>query len=106
MIIPIIPGIHIAVKDAVLNGELLEMTDWHSSCGTKHCRAGWVVKLAGKAGKALETKTSTEFAAMMIYKKSSPIRVAPTKFYTSNEESLKDILLCAELEEKSQTENH
>ena len=77
------------------------MSDWHT-CETTHCRAGWVVHLAGEKGRELEKETGTCFAAMMIYKYSSHIRVSPTKFYLSNEESIADMKRCAELEKESQ----
>ena len=51
--------------------------------------------LAGDAGKALESKTSTLFAAMQIYKASSPIQVSPTRFFESNEIAMKDMERCA-----------
>jgi hypothetical protein len=54
--------------------------------------------LAGEAGRALEEKTSTEFAAMQIYKASSPIRVSPARFYDSDEAAREDIERCAKLE--------
>jgi len=41
------------------------MGAWHT-CDTTHCRAGWVTMIAGKEGKELEEKTSTQFAAMQI----------------------------------------
>ncbi|APZ82918.1 hypothetical protein [Flavobacterium phage FL-1] len=64
-----------------------------------NCRAGWVVQLAGKAGKELELKTSTLFAAQQIYFKSCPkINVSPTRFYESNEIALKDMERCAKEE--------
>tara|TARA_R110002020_G_scaffold154258_4_gene333841 strand:- start:52 stop:333 length:282 start_codon:yes stop_codon:yes gene_type:complete len=75
----------------------LEMDDWHT-CDTTHCRAGWIVVLAGEKGKELEKKTSTCFAAMQIYKESSEIKVPPKKFFATNEESMEDIKRCAELE--------
>jgi len=64
------------------------------------------VHKAGEAGYALEAKTSTLFAAMMIYKKSSPIHVPPTRFYGSNDEAMKDMVRCAndEKELQQQTE--
>ena len=73
------------------------MSAWHT-CETTHCRAGWVVTLAGEKGKELEKKTSTLFAAMMIYKESSPIRVLPARFFDSNIKAMDDIKRCAELE--------
>ncbi len=81
--------------------ESLDMSTWHS-CETTHCRAGWVVQLAGEAGKKLEEQTSTLFAAQQIYYKSSPnIGVSPTRFYESNEVALKDIERCAKEEIES-----
>ncbi len=73
------------------------MGSWHT-CDTTHCRAGWVVHLAGEEGCKLEKRTSTLFAAMQIYKKSSGIKVSPTRFFESNEVAMKDIKRCAELE--------
>ena len=75
----------------------LNMSDWHT-CETTHCRAGWVVHLAGEAGYKLEQQTSTEFAAMQIYKASSKIRVSPAKFYLDDNDSLRDMRRCAEIE--------
>ena len=80
------------------------MSQWHT-CGTTHCRAGWITTLAGEAGLALEDQTSTEFAAMLIYKASSDIRVPPTRFYDTNEASLIDIKRCADLELKESKES-
>ena len=76
------------------------MDVWHT-CDTTHCRAGWITTLAGPAGKALEEATSTEFAAMQIYKASSPIRVSPVRFYETNEVAMADILRCAKEEEEA-----
>lgn len=75
--VPIIEGIHKKVLDAVSNTGSLDMSRWHS-CETTHCRAGWVVTLAGEEGKKLEDKTTTAFAAMQIYHASSPIKVSAT----------------------------
>ncbi|MCX6217691.1 hypothetical protein [Spirosoma sp.] len=77
------------------------MSTWHT-CETTHCRAGWVVALAGKEGQKLESKTSTLFAAMQIYHKSSPqIKVSPMRFFESNEVAMRDMERCAELEKKA-----
>ena len=73
------------------------MGEWHS-CDTTHCRAGWVVFLAGEAGMELEKEVGTPHAALMIYKASSPIRVSPTRFYESNDKAMADIKRCAEEE--------
>ncbi len=75
------------------------MATWHT-CDTTHCRAGWVVHLAGDAGKKLEQHTSTQFAAMAIYKASSPIRVSPPRFFETNEVAMADMERCAKEEEE------
>ena len=73
------------------------MDTWHT-CDTTHCRAGWVEVLGGKEGTELAEKTSTLFAAMQIYKASSPIRVSPVHFFETNEKAMEDIKRCAEEE--------
>jgi hypothetical protein len=73
------------------------MSAWHT-CETTHCRAGWVVTLAGKEGKALENETSTIFAAMQIYHKSSDIKVSPPRFFETNDQAMEDMKRCAALE--------
>lgn len=83
------------------------MSDWHKDnsvdengayCGTTHCRAGWIVALAGKAGRDLELATTPIFAAMMIVKESSDIKISPPRYFESNDVALADIKRCAELE--------
>ena len=67
------------------------MSSWHT-CGTTHCRAGWVVTLAGDEGKALESFYNTELAAMFIYDASCPgFKINPCRFYDTNEDSLADM---------------
>ena len=73
------------------------MSDWHT-CETTHCRAGWVVHLAGEQGKALEEFHNTELAASLIYKASSPIRVPMGRFYESQQSAMADMKRLAELE--------
>jgi len=70
------------------------METWHS-CETTHCRGGWVVTLAGEAGKKLEDFYNTELAAMLIYQESG-YEINPAKFYLSNAESLEDMRKLAE----------
>jgi hypothetical protein len=94
---PTLENIHQRVLEAASPTGALEMGDWHT-CDTTHCRGGWAVHLAGEQGKKLEQATSTLFAAMMIYKASSKIKVAPTKFFLNNEESMADMKRCAEEE--------
>lgn len=95
--IPVIENIHQKVFEAASGEGALNMGDWHS-CDTTPCRAGWVTFLAGEAGKALEKHTSTAFAAMQIYKASSPINVSPVRFYEDNKVAMADIKRCAEEE--------
>ena len=93
--IPSIPNIHQAIYEAIQTGGL-EMSTWHT-CGTTHCRAGWAVHLAGEAGYALEKRTSTEFAAMQIYR-ASGYPISPIRFYDSNEVAMADIKRLAGVE--------
>jgi len=99
MNVPVIENIHQKVLEAVSKPNALNMDTWHT-CDTTHCRAGWVVFLAGEEGRKLERKTSTAFAAMQIYHKSSPIRVSPVRFYEDNKKAMADIKRCAEEESK------
>lgn len=72
------------------------MDTWHT-CETTHCRAGWVVTLAGDPGKLLEQRFNTELAAMLIYRESgAPIN--PCRFYDGNEAALEDMRKLAEAE--------
>ena len=74
------------------------MDSWHT-CNTTHCRAGWIVHLAGKEGYELEKETNTSFAAMMIYKASSDIIPTFNDFYVmNNDKSMENIIMCANLE--------
>lgn len=95
--IPVVPNIHQAVLAAVSKENAFDMGDWHkeTKCGSTHCRGGWVIALAGEAGKKLEEHTTSEFAAMQIYKASSPIKVSPVRFYETNEVAMADIKRCA-----------
>lgn len=94
--VPVIEQIHKRVFEAVSQPNALNMSTWHT-CETTHCRAGWVVTLAGPAGKALENRTSTEFAAMQIYKASGYL-ISPVRFYESNEVAMADMKRLAEEE--------
>ena len=87
--IPIIPEIHAKVFAAVSQPNALEMSTWHT-CATTHCRAGWVVTLAGEAGKALEAFHNTDLAARLIYK-ASGYEINPARFHDSNEDALADM---------------
>ena len=109
MVIPIIPNIHTEIYNVVTaKPECLKMDSWHHNeqinaegahCGTTHCRAGWVVAKAGKLGRELELQTSTLFAAMQIYHKSSPdIEVNIPRYFEDNSTALADMKRCSELE--------
>jgi len=72
------------------------MGDWHT-CDTTHCRAGWVVTLAGEAGRALEKFHNTMLAAMLIYDASDPnYTINPCRFYDGNEAAMADMKALAE----------
>jgi hypothetical protein len=96
--VPVLENIHQQVLAAASKPGALNMRDWHT-CETTHCRAGWVEHLAGDAGKELARRTSTLFAAMQIYHKSSPeIHVPPTRFFVDSIRAMDDMRRCAELE--------
>ena len=65
------------------------MDNWHT-CGTTHCRAGWVVHLAGEAGYVLERFHNTALAAQLIYRESGA-PVSPVRFYETDAEALADM---------------
>ena len=89
-----IKDIHKAIYAAVSQPNALDMSSWHT-CGTTHCRAGWVVHLAGEAGYALEKFHGTALAAQLIYAKSG-YQIGPTQFHVSNDEALADMKRLAE----------
>jgi uncharacterized protein YjbI with pentapeptide repeats len=89
---PAIEDIHAKVYDAASQPGALDMSMWH--CGTSHCRAGWVVTLAGKEGADLEAKIGTPAAAMAIYMASDPERWKTERlpdFYCDNATALADM---------------
>jgi uncharacterized protein YjbI with pentapeptide repeats len=89
---PVIEDIHAKVYAAASQPGALDMGQWH--CGTSHCRAGWVVTLAGKEGLDLEAKIGTPAAAMAIYMASDPERWKTERlpnFYCDNETALADM---------------
>lgn len=95
--VPVIPDIHKVIYKAVSNPGALRMATWHI-CDTTHCRAGWVVTLAGEAGKELERKTSTLFAAQHIYHKSG-YDISPVRFFDSDVDAMADMKRLAEANE-------
>lgn len=91
---PTIPDIHKRLYEAVSAPRALNMSTWHT-CETTHCRAGWVVTLAGDAGKALEEFHNTELAAMLIYR-ASGYEINPARFYDPDSVTLKHMKDLAE----------
>ena len=93
--IPVIPNIHQVVYAAASDTDALDMATWHT-CETTHCRAGWVVTLAGAAGAAMEWCLGTPAAAALIYQASDPGLEKIPDFYASNEDALADMKKLAE----------
>lgn len=86
--IPLVNYIDRKVYEAASAPGALDMKNWH--CGTAHCRAGWVVTIAGEKGAALEKLHGTEFAAALIYWWSgSPINTR--RFYDTKGVALDDM---------------
>jgi hypothetical protein len=71
---------------------------WHASCGTTHCRAGWVIALAGEGGRVLEGCYGTPAAAALIYAASDTKLDRIPDFYCSNTEALDDMERLAKAE--------
>jgi hypothetical protein len=89
--VPVVENLHAKLYEAVTHPEALDMGAFHT-CETTHCRAGWVVTLAGEAGKKLEQFFNTELAAMKIYDASCPgFKINPARFYDSNDDALEDM---------------
>ena len=95
--VPKIPDIHKVVYAAASQTGALDMGQWHK-CETTHCRAGWVVTLAGEAGAALEYGMGTSVAAALIYLASDPALEKVPNFYADNGEALADMKRLAEQE--------
>ncbi len=94
---PEIKNIHGVVFAAASQPEALDMGSWHS-CDATHCRAGWVVTLAGDEGKALARKIGTNAAAALIYMASDPDLESVPNWYASNEAALADMQVLADRE--------
>jgi hypothetical protein len=94
---PVIENIHQKVYAAASQPGALDMGDWHV-CETTHCRAGWVVHLAGDAGAELESRIGTPAAASLIYLASDPQLDKFPDFYCGNETALEDMKRLAEIE--------
>jgi hypothetical protein len=95
--VPEIKNIHQTIYEAVSKPDALDMSTWHK-CETTHCRAGWVIALAGEAGAAMEFCMGTPTAAALIYLKSDPKIEKIPNFYADNADALADMKRLAELE--------
>ncbi|HRI77259.1 MAG TPA: pentapeptide repeat-containing protein, partial [Alphaproteobacteria bacterium] len=93
-----IENIHQKVYEAASKPGALDMGCWHHICGTTHCRAGWVVTLAGDAGRTLEWMMGTPAAAGLIYAASDPNIGKMPDFYCDNDTALADMKARAEKE--------
>ena len=99
ILVPVVPNLHKRIYEAVTQPDALDMVHWHT-CATTHCRAGWVVTLAGDGGKRMEERFGTSLAAMKIYDASCPgFTINPCRFHDSNEDALADMKRLAESEE-------
>ena len=99
--LPRIENIHRTVYAAANNPGALDMRSWHGEggyCGTTHCRAGWVVHLAGPGGRVLEGVYGTPAAAALIYQASDPKLERIPDFYCDNDTALADMKPRADLE--------
>lgn len=91
--VPVIPNIDAAILAAIQAGGKLDRALWHK-CETTHCRAGWAITLAGKAGKTLEGRVGSCVAGGLIYAASRPDKPVPN-FYATNAAAMVDIVACA-----------
>ena len=98
--VPRITNIHQSIYAAASAENALDMSTWHATdaCGTTHCRAGWVINLAGEGGRALEWALGTPAAAAIIYVASDPSLERVPDFHCGNEEALADMKRLADLE--------
>jgi uncharacterized protein YjbI with pentapeptide repeats len=94
---PRVENIHQAVYTAASAPQALDMGSWHL-CETTHCRAGWVVHLAGAPGRVLEGCLGTPAAAALIYQASDPSLEKIPDFYCSNTTALADMKRLADAE--------
>ena len=95
--IPTIKYIHQKIYAAASQPGALNMKNWHA-CETTHCRAGWVIVLAGEAGKSLEKELGTPVAAALIYYASDPALEKVPDFYEGKAAALADMRRLAEME--------
>jgi uncharacterized protein YjbI with pentapeptide repeats len=96
--IPRISNIHQKLYQAVQPAGALNMDDWHT-CDTTHCKAGWIVTLAGAKGKQLEAMYGTSTAAYWIYRASDRHNLlGAINFYGTNATALEELERLSDLE--------
>jgi uncharacterized protein YjbI with pentapeptide repeats len=102
--VPLIPNIDAAILAAIEENKAkgtngLDMGSWHGNeekaneaewCQTTHCRAGYAICLAGKAGFELEKKYGPANAGVFLYLKSTPNEPVPN-WSASNESAMRDM---------------
>jgi len=102
----VVPNIDAAILAALESKKAqgLDMSGWHGGqcdetnwCNTTHCRAGFAICLAGKAGFVLEKKYGSETAGRMIYAVSR-LNLPLPDFFADDEAALEDIRMCASAE--------
>ena len=88
--VPVVPDIDAAILAAIGDdADGLDMVDWHSDCGTTHCRAGWAITLAGPEGAALEAALGPDAAGALIHAASGSHPVPD--WSAGNDEALDDM---------------
>lgn len=99
--VPRLKNLHRRVSAAVGRaGCRLDMDYWHSTeCKTTHCRAGWVITLAGEAGRALEKAVGSSMAGALIYFRSTG---EVPDFYANDEAALANIRRAARREREKE----
>lgn len=78
--VPIVENLDEKVWNAITDYGVLKMDAWHT-CNTVHCYAGWITHLAADMGHVVEKEVGPEFAAMMIFHKSTGEYIDPALFY-------------------------
>lgn len=91
--VPVVPNLDREMLRVTSEPGALDMANWH--CVTTHCRAGWAIQLAGRAGILLEERVGPALAGALIYAASTG-RPVPN-FYASNNAAMADIRRCADM---------
>ena len=73
----------------ILDADCLDMSKWHSGCGTAHCLAGWATTLSGEDGSKLERAIGIAAAGALIWR----VSVGEIPDFYSSDEAAKAWLL-------------